>query len=185
VPGLELAAPRDGEQLKIALNKAIEKSDHPTVVRFPKGVLTPEITAQNQLPFADVLLESSDPDVTIISIGALANQAISAAETLIAEGYQVRVIDPVWAFPVNPDLVGHIADSSLVVTVEDGLVAGGVGDAIAAEMRQVGLDIPVINLGIPKEFLRQAGRNKLLSEFGLDAESIANVVRTRLQASVG
>ena len=185
VPGLELAAPRDGEQLKLALNRAIEKSDRPTVVRFPKGVLTDEIVAQIQLPFADVLLDSSDPDVTIISIGALANQAISAAETLIAEGYQVRILDPVWSFPVNPDLVAHIADSSLVVTLEDGLVAGGVGDAIAAEMRQIGLDIPVINLGIPKAFLRQAGRNKLLSEFGLDAESIANVVRTRLQASVG
>lgn len=185
VPGLELAAPRDGEQLKLALNRAIEKSDRPTVVRFPKGVLTDEIVAQIQLPFADVLLDSSDPDVTIISIGALANQAISAAETLIAEGYQVRILDPVWSFPVNPDLVAHIADSSLVVTLEDGLVAGGVGDAIAAEIRQIGLDIPVINLGIPKAFLRQAGRNKLLSEFGLDAESIANVVRTRLQASVG
>lgn len=185
VPGLELAAPRDGAQLKLALNRAIEKSDRPTVVRFPKGALADDIAAQVQLSYADVLLESADPDVTIISIGALAHQAISAAETLIAEGYQVRVIDPIWAFPVNPELVTHIADSSLVVTLEDGLVAGGVGDAISAQMRQVGLDIPVINLGIPKEFLRQAGRNTLISEFGLDAENIAKVVRTRLQASVG
>lgn len=185
VPGLELAAPRDGQQLKNALHKALEKSDRPTVVRFPKGALTQDIAAQKQLPYGDVLLDCADPDVTIISIGALANQVMTAAETLQSEGYQVRVIDPVWAYPVNQDLVRHIADSSLVITVEDGLVAGGVGDSIAAEMRNLGIDIPVLNLGIPKEFLRQANRNTLLKDFGLDAQSIGNVVRARLQATVG
>lgn len=185
VPGLELAAPRDGDQLKLALQKSVDKSDHPTVVRFPKGTLTEQICAEKQLPYGDVLLETSDPDVTIISIGALASQVLTAARTLQNEGYQVRVIDPVWALPVNPDLVKHIADSSLLITVEDGLVAGGIGDAIAAQMRISGVEIPVLNLGIPKEFLRQANRATLLAEFGLDARSITNIVRARLQAVVG
>lgn len=183
VPELELAAPRDGVQLRNALNKAVEKSDHPTVLRFPKGALISEIKAEQTLPYGDVLLESSDPDVTIISIGALADQVLDAAQTLRQEGYQVRVIDPVWSYPVNPDLVTHIADSSLVITVEDGLVAGGVGDAFAAQMRLANLDIPVLNLGIPKEFLRQAKRKTLLGEFGLDAQSITDTVRARLQAN--
>ena len=185
VPTLELAAPRDGEQLKLALAKSVDKSDHPTVVRFPKGTLTGEIKAENKLPYGDVLLDCQDPDVTIISIGALANQVLEAANTLRAEGYQVRVIDPVWALPVDFNLVKHIADSSLVITVEDGLVAGGIGDAIAASMRTSGVEIPVLNLGIPKEFLRQASRTTLLADFGLDATSITNAVRTRLQAVVG
>ncbi|MEY4311854.1 MAG: hypothetical protein RLZZ571_624 [Actinomycetota bacterium] len=185
VPTLELAAPRDGEQLKLALAKSVDKSDHPTVVRFPKGTLTGEIKAENKLPYGDVLLDCQDPDVTIISIGALANQVLEAANTLRAEGYQVRVIDPVWALPVDLNLVKHIADSSLVITVEDGLVAGGIGDAIAASMRTSGVEIPVLNLGIPKEFLRQASRTTLLADFGLDAASITNAVRTRLQAVVG
>ena len=185
VPTLELAAPRDGEQLKLALAKSVDKSDHPTVVRFPKGTLTGEIKAENSLPYGDVLLDCQDPDVSIISIGALANQVLEAANTLRAEGYQVRVIDPVWSLPVNTDLVKHIADSSLVITVEDGLVAGGIGDAIAASMRSEGIEIPVLNLGIPKEFLRQANRATLLADFGLDGLSITNAVRTRLQAVVG
>ena len=185
VPTLELAAPRDGEQLKLALAKSVDKSDHPTVVRFPKGTLTGEIKAENILPYGDVLLDCQDPDVSIISIGALANQVLEAANTLRAEGYQVRVIDPVWSLPVNTDLVKHIADSSLVITVEDGLVAGGIGDAIAASMRSEGIEIPVLNLGIPKEFLRQANRATLLADFGLDGLSITNAVRTRLQAVVG
>ena len=185
VPNLELAAPRDGEQLKLALNRSIDKSDHPTVVRFPKGALIEEISAEQKLSYGDVLLEAVDPDVTIISIGALANQVIEAANILKLEGYQVRVIDPVWALPVNRDLVTHVADSSLVITVEDGLVSGGIGDAIAAQMREAGVEIPVINLGIPKKFLAQATRAKLITEFGLDAQSIAKTVRARLQATVG
>lgn len=185
VPNLELAAPRDGEQLKLALNRSIDKSDHPTVVRFPKGALIEQIPAEQKLSYGDVLLEAVDPDVTIISIGALANQVIEAANILKLEGYQVRVIDPVWALPVNRDLVTHVADSSLVITVEDGLVSGGIGDAIAAQMREAGVEIPVINLGIPKKFLAQATRAKLITEFGLDAQSIAKTVRARLQATVG
>ena len=185
VPNLELAAPRDGEQLKIALNRAMDKSDHPTVVRFPKGVLGKEVTAVRQLPFGDLLLDAQDPDVTIVSIGALAGAALEAAQILTSQGYLVNVIDPVWAYPVNQQLVTHLATSSLVITVEDGLVSGGVGDAIAAQMRNQGLDNPVLNLGIPKEFLRQANRGVLLAEFGLDAQGIAKTVRARLQATVG
>jgi 1-deoxy-D-xylulose-5-phosphate synthase len=185
VPNLELAAPRDGEQLKLALNRAMDKSDHPTVVRFPKGVLGKEVTAVRQLPFGDLLLDAQDPDVTIVSIGALAGAALEAAQILTSQGYLVSVIDPVWAYPVNQQLVTHLATSSLVITVEDGLVSGGVGDAIAAQMRNQGLDNPVLNLGIPKEFLRQANRGVLLAEFGLDAKGIAKTVRARLQATVG
>lgn len=185
VPTLELAAPRDGEQLKIALNRAVEKSDHPTVVRFPKGALVEPIPAEQTLTFGDVLLDSQDPDVTIISIGALATQVLQAAKTLKNEGYQVRVIDPVWALPINPDLIANIQDSALVVTVEDGLVTGGIGEAIGSALNQQGLTLPVVNLGIPKEFLAQANRVDLLQKYGLDAPSIASVVRQKLQATVG
>ena len=185
VPTLELAAPRDGEQLKLALNKAVEKSDHPTVVRFPKGALAEPVLAQKTLPFADVLVDNSDPDVTIISIGALAGEVIKAAEILKTEGYQVRVIDPVWSLPINPALVADIQGSSLVVTVEDGVVSGGIGEAIASALRNLTAEVPVVNLGIQKEFLPQANRAVLLTKFGLDAKSIANSVRQKLQATVG
>lgn len=185
VPGLELAAPRDGNQLKLALNRALKKSDRPTVVRFPKGVVSQDITAEFESDFADFLIKCSDPDVTIVSIGALANQAMAAANLLRLDGYQVEVIDPLWAYPVSQSLIQHLAQSSLVVTIEDGLVSGGVGDAISAELRSAGFAVPVINLGIPKEFLRQANRSTLLKDFGLEENSIADVVRSRLQATVG
>ena len=185
VPTLELAAPRDGAQLKAALNKAVEKSDHPTVVRFPKGALVEDIPAQKSLSYGDVLIENDDPDVTIISVGALANQVLKAAQVLQAEGYQVRVIDPVWSLPINPDLIAHVQDSSLLITVEDGLVSGGIGEAIATALHRENVEIPVLNLGIPKQFLNQANRGVLLGQFGLDSESIANSVRKKLQATVG
>lgn len=185
VPNLELAAPRDGNQLKAALNQAIEKSDHPTVIRFPKGSLPDEISATGKFAYGESLLECQDPDVTIISIGALATEALSAANFLQTAGYQVRVIDPVWALPINSDLVSHIADSSLVVTVEDGLVSGGIGEAIAIKMRNKDLDIPTLNLGIPKEFIPQASRGALLTHFGLDGISIFEKIEAHMKRYVG
>ena len=185
VPTLELAAPRDGAQLRIALNKAVEKSDHPTVVRFPKGALIEDIPAKKSLSYGDVLIETDDPDVTIISIGALANQVLTAAQVLQSEGYQVRVIDPVWSLPINPELISAVQGSSLVITVEDGLVSGGIGEAIASSLHKVNVEVPVLNLGIPKQFLVQANRGVLLNRYGLDSASIADTVRKKLQATVG
>lgn len=185
VPSLELAAPRDGEQLRIALNRAVEKSDHPTVVRFPKGALVEPIPAEKSLPYGDVLMDSTDPDVTIVTIGSLANEVLKAAATLQAEGYQVRVIDPVWALPINPELIANVQDSALLITIEDGLVSGGIGQAITSALIEQNYEMPIVNLGISKEFLPQANRAKLVNKYGLDAQSIANTVRQRLQATVG
>jgi 1-deoxy-D-xylulose-5-phosphate synthase len=83
------------------------------------------------------------------------------------------VVDPRWVLPVDPALVGLASAHRLVVTVEDGSRVGGVGARLAQELRDAGLDVPVVDLGIPPRFLDHADRGAILAELGLTGQDVA------------
>lgn len=184
VPTLELAAPRDGRRLSEALRACVEKSDHPTVIRFSKGAVPADIDAVKSLGFADVIKACENPDVTIVSVGGMAVGALEAAATLEAQGFKVEVIDPVWVMPVAPALVEYLSHRDFVVSVEDGLVDGGIGEAIGAALRTVGANTRMISLGIPKAFLDHASRKSILHKLSLDSEGIAKTIEQGLKTPV-
>ncbi len=184
VPNLELFAPRDGAQLVAALRKCLDKSDHPTVIRFSKGAVPADIPAINSLGFADVLVSHSNPDVCIVAIGAMATSALEAAKTLQSNGYSVEVVDPVQVLPVSAGLIEYLSDRDYVVSIEDGLVDGGIGEAIGSALRVNNSATRVMSLGIPKRFLDHASRKSILQKLHLDAQGIAATIEQGLKSKV-
>ena len=184
VPGLDLYAPRDGARLVSALRTSVDKSDHPTVIRFSKGAIPADIPAEQSLGFADLLIRSATPDVTIVSIGGMATQSLEAAKTLQDHGYAVEVIDPVQVLPVATGLLDYLANRELVVTIEDGLVDGGIGEAIGSALRAAKANTRVTSLGIPKKFLDHATRKSILNKLQLDAQGIAETIEQGLKTTV-
>src|ERR1700744_5626948 len=128
VPGARVAAPRDGARLREELSEALAIDDGPTVIRFPKGDVGEDIPAVQQHAGVDVLAKPAEglgADVLLVSVGAFAPMALSAAERLRDQGIGVTVIDPRWVLPV-PGAVPELAVAhKLVVTLEDNGVAGG------------------------------------------------------------
>jgi 1-deoxy-D-xylulose-5-phosphate synthase len=173
VPGLHLAAPRDGTRLRDALERSLAIDDRPSVIRFPRGTLAADLPAIDQLASMDILLRTEQPRVLVIGIGPLAETAVAVGERLSDQGIGVTVLDPVWALPVNPALVALTADHDLVITIEDNGVVGGYGARVAQELRSAGVDTTVREFGIPQEFLPQGGRAELLEEIGLTPQNIA------------
>jgi 1-deoxy-D-xylulose-5-phosphate synthase len=184
VPGLDLFAPRDGARLVSALRNCVDKSDHPTVIRFSKGAIPNDIPAVQSLGFADVLIATANPDVTIVSVGGMATQALDAAQTLRDHGFAVEVIDPIQVLPVASGLIEYLAEREFVVTIEDGLVDGGVGEAIGSALRVAKATTRVTTLGIPKKFLDHATRKSILNRLHLDAEGIAETIEQDLKTTV-
>lgn len=184
VPGLDLFAPRDGARLISALRNCVDKSDHPTVIRFSKGAIPNDIPAVQSLGFADVLLASPNPDVTIVSVGGMATQALDAAQTLRDHGFAVEVVDPVQVLPVASGLIEYLAEREFVVTIEDGLVDGGIGEAIGSALRATKATTRVTTLGIPKKFLDHATRKSILNTLHLDAQGIAATIEQDLKTTV-
>ena len=183
VPGLRLAAPRDGAQVRRQLREALEVSDGPTVLRFPKGVVAHPIDRVRQLGALDVLHETSQGavDLLIVGVGVMAATSIGVAEKLEAQGLSVRVVDPRWVLPVSSDLLTAVNEATTVAVIEDNLVSGGIGSAVTLAVRQAGRNTSVHCYGIPKEFLRHASRGQVLEQIGLTPDAIATSLGTQIR----
>ena len=110
VPGMKIAAPRDGKRVAELLNEAVEVSnDGPTVVRFPKGKVGGDAEAVARLGGMDVLREPAEglgPDVLLVGAGVMAMTGLQVAERLAVHGIGVTVVDPRWTKPVDEALIG-------------------------------------------------------------------------------
>jgi 1-deoxy-D-xylulose-5-phosphate synthase len=176
VPGLRLAAPRDAATLVELFEEALDVSDAPTVVRFPKGVVEPDLSAVDRVGGCDVLASSGNRDVLMVAVGSMAGAGVDAAGRLAAQGVGVTVVDPRWVKPVDPALVELARAHRLVVTVEDNGRFGGVGAAFAQELRDAGVTVPLRDFGIPQRFLDHAKRSAILAELGLTGQDLAREI---------
>jgi len=173
VPGLHLAAPRDGTRLRDALGRSLAIADGPSVIRLPKDQVSSDLPPVGQLSGMDILLQTDQPRVLVVGLGPLARTAVAVGERLSDQGIGVTVLDPVWALPVNAGLVSLAADHDLVITIEDNGIVGGYGARVAQEMRSAGVTTAVREFGLPQEFLPHGGRAELLEEAGLTPQNIA------------
>jgi len=176
VPGLKIAAPRDAKRIVELLNQAVDVSDGPTVVRFPKGKVGGEVEAIAKLGGMDVLREPGDglgADVLLVGVGPMALTGLEVADRLAGHGIGVTVVDPRWTKPVDGALVGAARRHRLVATVEDNGRSGGFGDAVARLLRDHDVDVPVKTLGLPQEFLSHGSRDEVLEEAGLTSQQLA------------
>ncbi|MET0422274.1 MAG: transketolase C-terminal domain-containing protein, partial [Actinoplanes sp.] len=176
VPGLRIAAPRDAATLREELREAVAVEDGPTVVRFPTGSVAADLPALRRIGQVDVLREDERKDVLLVAVGAFAKLGIEVADRLAEQGYGVTVVDPRWVRPVPIELVGLAGRHRRVVTVEDGIRAGGVGDAVASALRDAGVEVPLRDFGVPAGFHPHGTRAEILTALGLTAQDIARDV---------
>jgi 1-deoxy-D-xylulose-5-phosphate synthase len=181
VPGLRIAAPRDAATVREELREAVGISDGPTIVRFPTGSVPADIPALYRRGTVDILAEAEDDrrDVLLVAVGAFGHLGMDAAQKLTAEGYGVTVVDPRWVRPVPVELVALAREHGLVVTVEDGVRTGGVGDALAKAMRDGGVSTPLRDIGVALDWHPHGSRAEILADLGLTA---TDVVRDTLAA---
>ncbi|TLP98886.1 1-deoxy-D-xylulose-5-phosphate synthase [Nesterenkonia salmonea] len=183
VPGLRIAAPRDSTRLREELREAVAVEEGPTVVRFSKGSVNDELDAVERLrDSVDVLYTSSehDPDgsytndVMIVSVGAMGELSLDVARRLEDQGITATVIDPRWVLPVPESVVALAARHRIVVCIEDGVKAGGVGSRIRQVMREAGVDTALNEVGLPVEFLEHGSRKQVMERVGLTSAQIAH-----------
>ncbi|MDK4291353.1 1-deoxy-D-xylulose-5-phosphate synthase [Corynebacterium propinquum] len=183
VPGIRIAAPRDGVQLAALFREALLVDDGPTIVRFPKGSLPPELPVWASLADGVDIMHYSDAEegsdnveldksVLVIAVGSMVETAVIAAQA----HENVTVVDPGWVSPVAEALYSLASDHDAVLTVEDGIVRGGIGSLVAEEFSAAGITTSVRHLGFPAVFPLHASRNELLAEVGLDVAGISTAI---------
>jgi 1-deoxy-D-xylulose-5-phosphate synthase len=176
VPGLRIAAPRDAATLRAELREAVAIEDGPTLVRFPTGAAPVDLPAIDRVGGIDVLARGDGRDLLLVAVGAMAHVCVEVAGRLAEHGYGVTVVDPRWVRPVPVELVGLCARHRLVVTVEDGVRSGGVGDAVAKALRDAGVAVPLRDIGVPQEWHPHGSRAQVLASVGLTGQDVALLV---------
>jgi 1-deoxy-D-xylulose-5-phosphate synthase len=184
IPGSTVLCPSSSAEVAPLLDAALA-SGGLAFVRYPK---TPS-GAPLGPPLADLAarrLHDGDGEVVLIGVGKLARAALEAAGELAGDGIAVTCFDPRAVRPADPAMVAEAATAALVVTVEDGLAAGGAGThlqgAIAAVARERGLALPdQLVLGMPAAYVPQGRPDRILAEHGLDGPGIAASVRAAVE----
>ena len=173
IPTMRVAAPRDAARLRETLREAIDVSDAPTAIRFPKGAVTKDIPAFERRDGVDVLYRGESADVLLVSIGAMAAIAVEAASQAYREGVGVTVIDPRWVKPIPESLITMARRYKSVVVLEDGIKRAGIASSISEQFREAGLNTAIHSIGIPLEFIEHSKRSEILEDLGISAQKIS------------
>ncbi|WP_081682981.1 1-deoxy-D-xylulose-5-phosphate synthase [Marmoricola sp. URHB0036] len=173
VPGLRLAAPRDGARVAELLREAVTVDDAPTVLRIPKGPPAADMEPVGKAGSMDVLVRDGARDVLILGIGSMAAVSVEVAQRLADQGIGVTVVDPRWVKPWDPAVVDLARDHRLVVCVEDNGRVGGCGSTLLQLLNDERVETPFRQHGIPQEFLDHAKRDAILERIGLTAQALA------------
>ena len=173
VPTMRVAAPRDAARLRETLREALDVSDAPTAIRFPKGAVTKDIPAFERRDGVDVLYRGESADVLLVSIGAMAAIAVEAASQAYREGVGVTVIDPRWVKPIPESLITMARRYKSVVVLEDGIKRAGIASSISEAFREAGLNVAIHSIGIPLEFIEHSKRSEILDDLGINAQKIS------------
>ena len=176
VPNITIAAPRNEWMLRQMMYTA-SMADHPTVIRYPRGV--GEGVEWRETPFTQLtegrgeqLIEGDD--IAIIGIGTMCNVAQRA---IARTKRSVALYDIRYAKPLDTALIETIGKKfKRIITVEDGVIRGGVGEAIAAHLLRSGYNAKIINLGIDDRFVEHGKPKQLYAECGYDEEGILKAI---------
>lgn len=185
IPGIHVAAPRDGQRLRELFQESLEIKSGPSVVRFPKGNLLEDMDAvATTEDGVDIIFESEQErfadaeakKVLVISIGAMAARSLGAAQILEDKGMAVTVVDPRWLCPVAPSLIEMADEHDIVVVAEDGMMRAGVGSLFDEAFSAAEVDTPLRRVAFPSIFPKHGSRGEVLEEAGMDADGIAAAV---------
>jgi len=176
VPNLSLIAPADERECRMALTAAF-RHEGPAAVRYPRGAgagvaVAPELSS---LPWGQGEIRREGHGVAILAFGTLLYPALKAAERLDATVANMRFVKP-----LDKALVLDLARRhSAIVTLEEGSLMGGAGSAVLETLAEAGVNLPVLQLGLPDEFIEHGDTALLLAQCGLDATGIEQSIRRR------
>jgi 1-deoxy-D-xylulose-5-phosphate synthase len=180
LPNMTVMAPADENECRQMLCTAF-RLDTPTAVRYPRGAgpgvpVRAELTA---LPVGRGELRREARRrahrVAILAFGSVLHAALAAAEELDATVANMRFVKP-----LDVELVARLAgEHDALVTVEENVVMGGAGSAVAEALAAEGITIPLLQLGLPDRFVDHGDPGELLAECGLDARGIAAAIAER------
>lgn len=181
IPNIVVMAPADENECRQMLYTGFTLGT-PAAVRYPRGggagvAVEKEMTA---LPIGKAQVRRTGSRVAILAFGPLLQRALEVGDVLDATVVNMRFIKP-----LDEDLVASLAAThDLLVTLEDNVVRGGAGSAVAESLAARDIAVRMLHLGLPDQFVEHGEQSQLLARVGLDRDGILAAIRARLAQSV-
>ena len=177
IPNMTVMTPSDENECRQMLYTALQL-DSPSAVRYPRGK-GPGVAVCNEmqaLPIGRGVVRREGKRVAILAFGSMLAPSLVAGEQLDATVADMRFVKP-----LDAELVQRLANEyELLVTVEENVVMGGAGSAVAECLAQLNLQVPLLHLGLPDSFIEQGEHAQMLADCGLDATGIAASINNKL-----
>ncbi len=184
VPGLVVAAPMDELELRNMMFSAVDEG-HPYMIRYPRGKGT-GVKWQGEA-FVKIATGRgrrlrNGEDVALVTVGTAGNAAAEAAEMAAAEGISVAHYDLRFAKPLDSKMLEEIGGKfTRIITVEDGMIHGGVGESVVAHLNRHGFRPRIMTLGIGDKWIEHGTPAQLYAQCGYDRDGIMSTIRAIMQ----
>lgn len=180
IPNLQIIAPRNEQELRNAMYTAY-KGTGPFVIRYPRGRAAGVAEEPMEvMPIGKAEVLRSGKDVALLTLGHTALDGAVAADRAAEQGVSVCHIDLRWAKPLDTEMLAWVGQNfKHVVTVEDGVINGGVGSAVADWLSDNGYTCHITRLGIGDKFVTHGSIKELKALCGYDTEGILRALLER------
>ena len=200
MPNMTILAPSTTEELAGAFKAAVHEVDGPVAIRYPRfgeGVYEPR-GDEPAWEHGKAVTRRKGDDVTILAIGRMVKTALQAAEILSDQGVECEVVDMRWVKPMDTRVVRNARSRRLIVSIEDGIVAGGFADAVLEELGKRDAELccqeapvgddgrllehpPLLRMGIDDTFVQHGSEEELFDSLGLSPAKVAQRILDALE----
>jgi 1-deoxy-D-xylulose-5-phosphate synthase len=179
VPNMVIMAPSDENECRQMLYTGYQH-DGPAAVRYPRGK-GPGVAVESQMtgvPMGKAETVLKGGSVAILAFGSMVHSCIEIAAQMDASLINMRFIKP-----IDSDTIRQMSEThDLLVTVEENAVAGGAGSAVNETLASLSITVPILNIGIPDQFIEHGSREDCLAAAGLDSGSVLKQIMERLDS---
>ncbi|MBT3226387.1 MAG: 1-deoxy-D-xylulose-5-phosphate synthase [Deltaproteobacteria bacterium] len=177
IPNMVVMVPKDGTEMQAMINLAYKYNDGPIAMRFPRGSTTEySELLQSELPelsFGKGEKLQTGADILLLAVGTMVESALEVAKILEATGLSVGVINARFVKPLDQELILSMVSSvKLIATMEENVRTGGFGSGILELLAEHEILKPVVQFGVPDQFIKFASREEQIEEAGLDVPSM-------------
>ena len=177
VPNFIVTAPKDGVELRNLLYTAVEQTDHPFAIRYPKEScpVDPSGTPFEKIPIGSWERLIDGGDIAFLAVGTMVEHARKVIAKLEAEGVKASLVNCRFIKPMDRDMLRELASRHRVlITLEENTLRGGFGTGVYEELRDMQVSAPkLVHIGLPDHFVLHGGRSELFAEIGLSVDQIA------------
>lgn len=178
IPNMTMFAPKNAWELEAGLKFALEDFYGPISIRYPRGEAVTDFE-EFKVPIvygkSEVMYMESD--IALFAVGAMVQTADTVRKNLKEKGFGVSLINARFVKPIDEEMIRQLSSShSVLVTLEENVQKGGFGEGVCEYVSDAQINMKVLNISLPDDYVEHGSVSILKAEAGIDAESVTNKI---------